>query len=799
VIGFPFLLVISLAAIWNLPTNQELLANYAKSQDYWEAMRSVGGWPWWTPNYLGGTSLAPAWGFMVVNLWLLLWTSLLGMSAGSQIALFLCLPLAAATSYFFIRAWTKSEFVAGVGAILYILSPSLWMRIVAVEHLVVVAALAVLPLTFLGMLRMIRSPNGWSASLAGAGLALLALTYSKAAILALPFVAVFWLVLTIQNKSFGLQWKSPVRTGFLASSFFLGVVPLLPSVRESSFLIFFEHGPFAGWQNAFCLKSPMQLLDRLGELSAGYSMGFAPTTAAGGFYLGSVTLAVLLLAWVLWYWKPTSLVACDFLKEGKLRSPARLAGVLILLGIWLAAGPNNVISAHFVALEASVKGMDFTVVFLWGLLIVTAWLVWILSPGKGLKHQLIGGLLLAVFLFIPGFRLLEFLPFFDNIRAPFDFYQLPVPLFVATVGGILAVMVWQSGWNVVTRISLLTLACVLVAWDTSGFFRLQKGNQLTTGTWESFEKTQDFLRKSPTPGAVLPVSGRYFYLLTPQLSGRPLLMEAFQSYLQQRDFAWLLAQTQAREEFHEIGLRISGTSHILWDSEAGTAEKEPSILSVTEPVYRDADFGVFAVSDPLFPAFVAKSALQVEQWDFRSYETSLIAGRLGFVPLEGFELEEGAAGLGGFLRGDSLDLSETAQRDGGAAWQKMDSADWDRDNYQKMRVRFSDDAVGWLILTQAWHPDWQAVTAEGKELVVGRAFGALPAIAVLPGEEILFRFEPPFWYSLAASTTVASWLIFFVVGLVRIGSQKIHLSQRGGITPFFKFLPAKFLDTGSSQ
>jgi len=251
------------------------------------------------------------------------------------------------------------------------------------------------------------------------------------------------------------------------------------------------------------------------------------------------------------------------------------------------------------------------------------------------------------------------------------------------------------------------------------------------------------------------------------LSGRPLLMEAFQSYLQQRDFAWLLAQTQSREEFHEIGLRLVGAGYILWDYEGKELENEPSLLSGVQPVFRDGDFGIFGVENPLFPAFVAESAIQVSQWDLRSYEASLIAGRLRFVPLEGFELDEDSPGFGGVLRGDNLELNETAQVEGGEPWQKIDSADWVRDNYQQMRARFSDDASGWLILTQAWHPDWRAFTAGGNDLLVGRAFGGLPAIAVLPGEEIVFRFEPPFWYSLAASTTVTAWLIFFVAAVTK--------------------------------
>jgi len=36
------------------PSNQELLANYAKSKDVWDLILANKGFAWWSPNYLGG-------------------------------------------------------------------------------------------------------------------------------------------------------------------------------------------------------------------------------------------------------------------------------------------------------------------------------------------------------------------------------------------------------------------------------------------------------------------------------------------------------------------------------------------------------------------------------------------------------------------------------------------------------------------------------------------------------------------------------------------------------------------------
>src|SRR4029077_6857453 len=59
-LAFAALFVGLLGFLWlqQPPSNQELLANYAKVADYGNAAASVRGLPWWTPNFLQGCSLA---------------------------------------------------------------------------------------------------------------------------------------------------------------------------------------------------------------------------------------------------------------------------------------------------------------------------------------------------------------------------------------------------------------------------------------------------------------------------------------------------------------------------------------------------------------------------------------------------------------------------------------------------------------------------------------------------------------------------------------------------------------------
>ena len=54
------------------PSNQELLANYAKSKDVWDLIVANKGFAWWSPNYLGGAPTAPLAGTAMAMFWLVL-------------------------------------------------------------------------------------------------------------------------------------------------------------------------------------------------------------------------------------------------------------------------------------------------------------------------------------------------------------------------------------------------------------------------------------------------------------------------------------------------------------------------------------------------------------------------------------------------------------------------------------------------------------------------------------------------------------------------------------------------------
>jgi uncharacterized membrane protein YfhO len=64
---------------------------------------------------------------------------------------------------------------------------------------------------------------------------------------------------------------------------------------------------------------------------------------------------------------------------------------------------------------------------------------------------------------------------------------------------------------------------------------------------------------------------------------------------------------------------------------------------------------------------------------------------------------------------------------------------------------------GWLVVTEAWHPDWRAYS-DGAPVPVFKAFGGLMAVPLgRTNGPIEFVFSPPRWYDLAVWISGLSW------------------------------------------
>jgi len=81
------------------------------------------------------------------------------------------------------------------------------------------------------------------------------------------------------------------------------------------------------------------------------------------------------------------------------------------------------------------------------------------------------------------------------------------------------------------------------------------------------------------------------------------------------------------------------------------------------------------------------------------------------------------------------------------------------DDYQSMTYQLPPSASGWLVVSEAFHPDW-TVTIDGKTAEVHRAEAALLSTYVpLGSHQVKFQFKAPAWYSLCLMLGSLSWII----------------------------------------
>ncbi len=736
-------LVFAAAAWLGLPvSNQELLANFSKAENFYRGILSESGFPWWSPYYLQGTSLAFAWVFMATNATLLCFSIPFGFLAGPKVATLFFIWLGGVGMFLFLRRYSRNALAACLGGCFFVLCPSLLTRAAGFEHYAVVLPMALLPWILWALTGFLRNATVRSAVVLGVVFSFLLLSYTKAALMALPVVLVFAAAEYFSRERVGRPaWGL---AGLAAAVVFvLAVVPNLPALRESGFVAMFEFGPFEGWQRAFSTKSAISWFDRGGVLGEGMDQGFAPTTLNGGTYLGFVWAGVLV-----------AMLLRGGARGSDLGRQARLMLALGLGMFWLSFGPRSVVGGHFEFLRMSGGAADFTPAVAWFLLAAQVWVVFRIVPqGSPLWRWVAAGVSL-VYLFVPGFRILEWVPLYANIRAPFDFYHVTgAVLMVAAValaaGALLAEV--HGHW---IRRGLAATLVVFSALDAGVYAQPFFKERLDRQVWTDFLGAQEFLRAAPVEGRVYPVSGRYFYLMTPWISGRALVSEAFNNYLQQRGAAVLQASAFLDDGLLRAYMRVAGVAYLLVDkTDPDTPGDLQERLRGMFPVaFENANMAVLAVPEPLGFGFLARDFVAAGS-DGPEVAMAALGGaehNLAVVGMDGAGADE--PGLRGRVVEGRIAAVEGGKVEEGEAFLPVA-----RTKMRYQRVEFVPTGqAGWLVFNEAWHPDWRAF-AEGKPMELRRAMLAFSAVRTDGAAGVVFEFLQPWWYGWCAWAAVAGW------------------------------------------
>jgi hypothetical protein len=738
-----------IGSIWGFkdPTDQELFANVAKAIDFhpWSG--------WWSSMFLGGASQAP--GLTTTFLYLILKLFILpfGLIAGAKLATLTAIFFGGLGVASLLKRWSGDEMASWLGGVAYILGPQMALRAAGNEHLPVVLAMVFAPWILWALILLRENPSWRNAlilALLGAGMSL---TFTKLAVAFAPLAAFFLIYLLLTHQE--------LRPGFLrgllrslAIYVPLAVIPLLPTLREMQWLALFQFDPFAAWQQNFSFKSVLSWLDRGNALQQGMPVGYLADQ--GGFYVGIVALVVGLLAW----WRASRITPED--RFSNLLTPLKLTFGMLLFLSWMSAGPRCLAQGLLEFLKSGTGAPDFTIPIFWITAVSQGVLLWVLWPDHSRRNW--GRILaLAIYLLVPAFRIYEILPFAHDIRAPWSIWQVGGSLAVALLFGLGTSLLIESLKSKERGASFVKiLVVILLVADYSVYLVRYSTGALPAGTYQAFEQIAASLKSAPNTGTIYPLSGRYFYLLLPSLTGKPIEQEAFNSYF---GLVWrrpLQNATMSSQEGIRAGLSLMGCSYIFIDKlDPNTPPDLQKVLRGIFPVlFENQFFVVLANTTSLYPAFLAHDFVVLPHKSYALAPAVIQLLPKNLITVETSFIDQSIPGFAGTAKGSNqIELLAKYQTSGGEPFQQLPLAAQQSSMDQALHFNLPSAASGWLVLTQSYHPDWTAMV-DGKPSDVYPAEAALISTYVPPGShEVVFQFEAPSWYSFSLFLGLLSWIL----------------------------------------
>lgn len=750
-LGFLILYTGALAWGWlrMTPSHEELYGGIGRFMDgFLGLFKQSGGLPWWSPDFMSGSSVAQFYLMLVPILGGSAGIALFGDPAGVKVALLMVIPLGSLAMWMMLRKLTEDAWTAAVGGILYALAPQLLLRIVSFEHLGAMSYVFP-PLIFWSFLK-VSEEGSWRASvLLAVSWAAMMLCYTKLAFMLLPVAVVFfvWLLVDRPSRRVALVRGTLVSTILVMP---LAVVLFFPLAREYKWVAAFSFDNFAGWQQAFSMKNFISVLDRGNGLLAGMRSDF--TADRGQFYVGLVTLFAV--ATVFWWAQKNS--SWRTTRNGVL---LRLFVGMSLLALWLSQGPFSVFTGTLEFLKGSIHAPDWISALMWLMTIVPMVLIYAILPATR-RRGWWAALLILVYLFVPAFVLLEKLPMYRDIRAPWGFWE--VGFFASAVAGALALaQLFDSLIEKRDRFIVAGLLGVIVLLDASAYFSKFFAPGLPAQTFSDFDRAQRYLKTSLIDGRVYPLSGRYFYLRTPMQSGRGLNSEASWSHFQMRGMRALLGGAGSSPVAMKTYMNVAGISHVLLDKQDPfTPQEMQNAFAQAYPTGFDSEYiRVLENMGSLAPAFVAREYIAMDPNTETLAPAFLqIGGQINAVPIELGPNERGfpfLVGAGSVQNG--IQVAPKYVQTPGEAFRRVPFA-IPRDNPSRMIFDPSGAREGWLVVTEAWHPDWRAYS-DGDAVPIYKAFGGLMAVPLARTDgPIEFIFSPPRWYDLAIWISGLSWV-----------------------------------------
>jgi dolichol-phosphate mannosyltransferase len=450
--------------------------------------------------------------------------------------------------------------------------------------------------------------------------------------------------------------------------------------------------------------------------------------------------------------------------------------ILVLMGLmalWFASGTKSILAGLSLFLAGAQGMRDWVLPLALAMFLIQALMVW--SCGNDLVGNRTGWILLLIFLLFPGFRLVEILPFCGDIRAPEAFWS--VGGYSAWVAA-LAIFAGQGLLHFSVFRQLLILMVFLLL-DGTPVLTAYFNRGLPKELFQAYESVCEKIRQSGEEGRILPISGRYFYLTLPQKTGMPISTEAAGRHFQMKWIRHLENAGNTTPENLRNYLNVAGVSYIWIDRQ--DPDTPPNLQQYFQQLFpqtfQDEYFTVLLNPGSLYPAFIANQGVVVPRGSYDGAAAFLELSRLNFVAVESenvtpSELPEVAAIMG--KSSGEFDLSPDFRDRKGDPFQRV-TADAPRlSNYGALSFSVpARSTKSWLVICEAFHPDWRA-SWNNRNVSVCRAIGGLLAIPCPAGSGVVrLEYCPPFWYYISYGFGIAMWMLALIVlGLGRWGSKK---------------------------
>jgi hypothetical protein len=750
-------LFVLLSIAWLLApiSREEGYADTVRVPDVFKGMLTHGP-SWWTPNYMMGQHLATMYiaGLSLGSL--ALGPTFLGPLIGAMASFKLITLLFAAAALFamnaFVRSAGGSRLVGIVGAGLYLLIPMMMVRGPVYEHLGMFMTFVFTPLLFRGILAVGENRSPSEIVLLGLSAAGLALSYAKIAVVMSPILALWaWAVLRDHRS----DWL-PVIKAYMAAllvACICGLIPLLPGVKEFPNAAGFLFDPLEGWKAHYSFKAAVSLIDPSNYLLSGMGQDFESDSAF--FHMGMVPLLLLSLG--------LALPSLSEWRKTKAGFWFLVLNASWLIALWFAAGPAGILGNHLDLLKHAQQMPDTNIPIAWLALVWLGWMAW-LTAKQLFNGRVFPALIVTIlFLALPVFHVAGMiLPTFRDIRAPESFFSTTGFCCLAAAAALAAGQIFTVIIPRGRRLSFAIIGLLVMLLQLASMSQIYTSRLLPNSLWKEYAEACDFLKSAPIQGRVHPLSGRYFYETLPKDANRGIDTESSSRHFQLKWVRHLEVAGNASGDALRTYLNLAGVAYILLDKEDPFSPKQMQdfFRSVYPAVFENRYFAVLANPGTLYPAFLAKDFVALPPGSYAMAPAALQLLNQNIATVEMAAPEQWMPGFAGMAKGaNQIELLGQYQGKSGQPFARVPLTGNRMDDYQRMTYQLPPNASGWLVVSEAYHPDW-TVMVDGKPSEVHRAEAALLSTYVPAGShEVTFQFKAPRWYSLCLGLGTVSWLI----------------------------------------